>query len=101
VAQAHGGILAVRLGGTDVRLGGQYVRAVSGLEPPQQVERARPPRTVLSAVRLMYAGAALEVVSLIVALVTRGRLKSAILNAHPHYTSAQLHTAENFRPASW
>jgi hypothetical protein len=66
-------------------------------EPPQQVERARPPRTVLSAVRLMYAGAALEVVSLIVALVTRGRLKSAILNAHPHYTSAQLHTAENFR----
>jgi hypothetical protein len=66
-------------------------------EPPQQVERARPPHTVLSAVRLMYAGAALEVVSLIVALVSRGRLKSVILTAHPHYTSAQLHTAENFR----
>jgi hypothetical protein len=45
----------------------------------------------------MYAGAALEVVALVVALVTRGRLKSAILTAHPHYTSAQLHTAENFR----
>ena len=66
-------------------------------ESSQQVERARPPRTVLSAVRLMYAGAALDVVALIVALVTRGSLKSAILKAHPHYTSAQLHTAENVR----
>ena len=66
-------------------------------QSPQQVERARPPRTVLSAVRLMYAGAALEVVNLIIALVTRGRLNSVILTAHPHYTSAQLHTAENFR----
>jgi hypothetical protein len=66
-------------------------------EPLRQVELARPPRTVLSAVRLMYAGAALDVVALIVALVSRGRFKSAILSAHPHYTSAQLHTAENFR----
>ena len=66
-------------------------------EPPQQVERARPPRTVLNAVRLMYAGAAIEVVALIVALVTRGSLKTAILKTHPHYTLAQLHTAENVR----
>jgi hypothetical protein len=65
--------------------------------PPQQLERARPPGTVLRAIRLMYAGAALEVVALIVALVTKGSLKSAIAKAHPHYTSAQLHTAENFR----
>jgi hypothetical protein len=63
-------------------------------EPPQQFERAQPPRTVLSAVRFMYAGAALEVVALIVALVTRGSLKSAILPAHPHYTPAQLHCRE-------
>jgi hypothetical protein len=66
-------------------------------ESPQQVERARPPRTVLRAISLMYAGAALEVVALIIALVTRGSLKSAIVKVHPHYTSAQLHTAENFR----
>jgi hypothetical protein len=45
----------------------------------------------------MYVGAALEVIALIVALVSKGWLKSAILTAHPHYTSAQLHTAENFR----
>jgi hypothetical protein len=66
-------------------------------EPPQHLGRARPPRTVLRAVRLMYAGAALEVAALIVALVTRGSLESAIVTAHPHYTSAQVHTAENFR----
>ena len=66
-------------------------------EPPQQVERAQPPRTVVNAVRLMYAGAAIEVVALIVALVTRGSLKTAILKTHPHYTLAQLHTAENVR----
>lgn len=66
-------------------------------EPPQQVERARPPRTVLNAVKLMYAGAAIEVVALIAALVTRSSLKSAILKAHPHYTLTQLHTAENVR----
>jgi len=45
----------------------------------------------------MYAGAALEVVTLAVALVTRGGLESAILAAHPRYTSAQVHKAENFR----
>ncbi len=53
-----------------------------------------PPRTVLNAVRLMYAGAVLEVLALIIALVTRGSLKSVIFKRHPNYTSAQLHTAE-------
>jgi len=61
---------------------------------PQDAPRAGPPRTVANAVRLMYAGAALEVLALIVALVTRASLKSAILRSHPGYTSAQLHTAE-------
>jgi len=61
---------------------------------PRDTPRAGPPRTVVSAVRLMYAGAALEVLALIVALVTRASLKSAILTRHPGYTPAQLHTAE-------
>jgi hypothetical protein len=39
----------------------------------------------------------MQVVAFIVALVARGSLKSAILKAHPHYTSVQLHTAENVR----
>jgi hypothetical protein len=62
--------------------------------PPQELPRIGPPYAVLNAVRLMYAGAVLEVLALIIALVTRGSLKSAILNRHPNYTSAQLHTAE-------
>jgi hypothetical protein len=45
----------------------------------------------------MYAGAALEVVTLIIALFSRASFKSAILKANPHDTAAQLHTAENFR----
>jgi hypothetical protein len=60
----------------------------------QQPQHIQPPRSVLNAVRLMYAGAALEVLVVIVAVVTIGSSKSAILARHPGYTSAQLHTAE-------
>lgn len=42
--------------------------------PAQEPQRIQPPRSVLNAVRLMYDGAALEVVTLIVALVTVGSL---------------------------
>ena len=62
--------------------------------PTQQPQRTQPPRSVLNAVRLMYAGAALEVIALIVALATVSSLRSAILARHPHYTSTQLHTAQ-------
>ena len=53
-----------------------------------------PPRSVLSAVRLMYAGAALELLALIIAVVTRASLKVAILARHPFYNPAQVHHAE-------
>ena len=62
-------------------------------EPPQ----TQPPRSVLRAVRLMYAGAAIEVVAVIIALVSKGSLKATILGRHPGYTAAQLHTAEAAR----
>lgn len=62
-------------------------------EPVQQ------PRSVRTAVRLMCVAAAIEVVALIVALLTRGSLKAAILRKHPHYTVTQLHTAETARTA--
>ncbi len=63
-------------------------------EPAQEATRIQPPRPVLSAVRLMYAGAVLEVLALIITLSTVGSLKSAILTRHPTYTAAQLHSAE-------
>jgi hypothetical protein len=62
--------------------------------PAQESEQIRPPRSVLNAVKLMYAGAALEVIAVIIAVVTVGSLKSAILARHPAYTAAQLHSAE-------
>jgi uncharacterized RDD family membrane protein YckC len=62
--------------------------------PAQEPEQIRPPRSVLKAVKLMYAGAALEVIAVIIAVVTIGSLKSAILARHPAYTAAQLHSAE-------
>jgi hypothetical protein len=71
---------------------------VPGPEP--EPERIQPPNSVQNAVKLMYAGAALEVIALIVSLLTRGSLKSAILKAHPGYTTAHLHVVENDRAVS-
>jgi hypothetical protein len=65
--------------------------------PVEEPQRIPPPRPVLTAVRLMYAGAVIEVVGVVVALVSRGSLKSSILSRHPAYTAAQLHTAEGAR----
>ncbi len=43
----------------------------------------RPPRTVVNAVRLMYAGAAVELATLITIVATADSVKAAILNSHP------------------
>jgi hypothetical protein len=40
------------------------------------------------------------VIALIVALLTTSSLKAAILKAHPAYTAAQVHTAEDSRTVS-
>src|ERR1700690_3285873 len=70
-------------------------------EPPQesQAPPPAPPGSVINAVRLMYAGAALELIGAIIALATVGSLKTAILAKHPHYTTAQLHSAQNITVA--
>lgn len=56
--------------------------------------RPEPPDSVLTAVKLMYAGAVVSALSLVVGLVTIGSLRSALQRADPSYTSSQLHTAE-------
>lgn len=53
-----------------------------------------PPASVRKAVRLMYVGAALSAVVVIVTLVSIASLKATILARYPHYTSTQVHTAE-------
>jgi hypothetical protein len=64
----------------------------SGQEPEPQ--RPPTPSSVSAAVKLMYAGAALSLIELVVSLATVGSLKTAIINKYPHYTSSQVHAAE-------
>ena len=61
-------------------------------EPEPQ--RPAPPTPVLQAVKLMYAGAIVSAVSLIITLVTVGSLKTAIHNADPTLSASKLHSAE-------
>ena len=56
--------------------------------------RPEPPESVLTAVKLMYAGAIVSALDIVVGLVTIGSLRSALQRANPSYTSSQLHTAE-------
>ena len=54
---------------------------------------SRPPRTVLTAVRLMCAGAAAELAAWITYVVTAGRVRSAMAHADPgqwHLVQAHL-----------
>lgn len=51
----------------------------------------RSARTVFVAVRLMYVGAALELIALATVLLTLGSLKATILQRDPNFTEAQWH----------
>ena len=64
----------------------------SGAEP-EPVNPAPPP-PVLNAVRLMYAGAVISAISLIVTLATVSSLRTAIHHANPTLSASKLHTAE-------
>jgi hypothetical protein len=57
---------------------------------PIQQERPPAPRSVQNAVKLMYVGAAVSTVSLIVSLTGTGSLKSTIRSHYPHYTTSQV-----------
>ena len=50
-----------------------------------------PPSSVVNAVRLMYAGAVVSALSLIVGLVTVGSLRNSLHKAQPSLTPTQLH----------
>jgi hypothetical protein len=61
--------------------------------PPQ--ERPSAPPSIQTAVKLMYAGAVLSLLSFIIGLATIGSLKNDIIKASTkHLTATQLHTAE-------
>jgi hypothetical protein len=56
--------------------------------------RSEPPDSVQTAVKLMYAGAVVSALSLIVGLATIGSLRTQLRNAYPSYTTSQVHTVE-------
>jgi len=64
----------------------------------QPVEPLRPaaPAPVLTAVKLMYAGAAVSTVSLIISLTDIGGSKSAIRKARPNLTATQVNQLNTF-----
>src|SRR5579859_2620022 len=53
-----------------------------------------PPPPVRNAGRLMYVGAALSAIEIVIGLVTISSLKNVIRSAYPGYSSSQLHAAE-------
>jgi uncharacterized membrane protein len=65
----------------------------SGGEGPPPA-RPGPPPPVQLAVKLMYAGAGVSAISLIISLATIGTFRRTLHQADPSLTSAQLHAAE-------
>lgn len=56
--------------------------------------RPEPPVSVLTAVKLMYAGAVVSGISFVVTLVTLSNIRSAAHRANPSWTPTQLHNFE-------
>ncbi len=63
---------------------------------PVEPERPAPPPSVLNAVKLMYVGAAVSTVSLVISLVGISGTKAAIRKARPSYTVAQVNQLNTF-----
>jgi hypothetical protein len=57
---------------------------------PIQPERGPAPPSIVNAVRLMYAGAVISIVSLILSLTSTSSLKPNIRSKYPHYTTSQV-----------
>ena len=63
---------------------------------PVEPERPPAPQPVLNAVKLMYAGAAVSTVSLVISLVDISGTKAAIHKARPTLTTAQVNQLNTF-----
>jgi hypothetical protein len=63
---------------------------------PVEVERPPAPPSVVNAVKLMYVGAAVTTISLIISLVDISGTKSAIRKAKPTWTTTQVNQFDRF-----
>ena len=71
-----------------------YQQFPGGNDAPERAAAVAPP-SVTRAARVMYAGAALSLIAIVVNLVTFGSLRSAIQQASPTLTAAQVNSAEH------
>jgi hypothetical protein len=69
-------------------------RPVSAAVPVTRPVRVpeQPPRTVAIAVKLMYAGAILSAIDLIITLATAGQLRGLLHTAHPNWSDSRVTT---------
>jgi len=67
-------------------------------EPADAIAPVRPdpPRSVVIAARLMYAGAALTAIGLVISVLAIATGEKALRASHKHATLAQLHATQNF-----
>jgi hypothetical protein len=70
-------------------------RAQPPASPPAQPP-GHPPTTVVLATRLMYAGAALTAIGLVLSVIAIATGEQSLRDSHPHATVAQLHATQNF-----
>ena len=63
---------------------------------PVEPDKPPAPQSVLNAVKLMYAGAAVSAVSLIISLIDISGTKDAIRKARPSLTAAQVNQLNTF-----
>jgi hypothetical protein len=70
-----------------------YQPSPSAGQAPEPV-RPGPPASVVMAVRLMYAGAVVSALSLIVGLATIGSLRNSLHKSDPSLTATQLHSLQ-------
>ncbi|HYS30973.1 MAG TPA: hypothetical protein VEM58_01815 [Streptosporangiaceae bacterium] len=69
--------------------------AATGRARQAAPERPEPPRSIQIAVRLMYAGAAVTVIGLVLNLIAVATNENAVRAAHKHASPAQLHATHN------
>ena len=67
-----------------------YPSTVGGGQVPEPPQRPAPPTSVQTAVRLMYAGAVISAIGVILSLATLGTLKRTLEKRYPTYTSAHI-----------
>jgi len=73
-----------------------YQAYPSGGQPPEPSQApSKPPRPVLNAVKLMWAGAVVEVVTLVIGLATISSTKATIHKNNPKLTAQQIDASVN------